>query len=134
TLSATCAEPVTVQVATLNGTATAGDDYVALPATTLTFTPGEIRKTVDVKVNGNKIVEPNETFFLNLNQATNATIADDQGIATILNDDRGTDLTTISVSSTFDAGGEGWTTHGDSKPNPLHWYATRGNPGGYLSA
>ena len=38
-------------------------------------------------VNGDTTPEPNETFFVNLTTATNATIADGQGIGTILNDD-----------------------------------------------
>ena len=38
-------------------------------------------------VNGDTTPEPNETFFVNLTTATNATIANGQGIGTILNDD-----------------------------------------------
>ncbi len=41
-----------------------------------------------VQVNGDTAVEPNETFFVNLSNATgNATIADNQGVGTIVNDD-----------------------------------------------
>ena len=42
-LSAPSAQPVTVVYATSDGTATAGIDYVAIPATTLTFAPGPDR-------------------------------------------------------------------------------------------
>ena len=52
TLSKQNSRTVTVDCATANGTATAGSDYVAVTATTLTFAPGETSKTVAVTVNG----------------------------------------------------------------------------------
>jgi ribosomal protein L35AE/L33A len=82
------AAPVTVDFATANGTATAPSDYAATTGT-LTFAPGETAKTVTVQVNGDTTVEPDETFTLNLsNAAGNATIADAQGVGTIVNDDQ----------------------------------------------
>jgi len=54
---------------------------------TLTFAPEETTKTVTVAVNGDANLEPDETFFVNLSNAVNATIADSQGLGTILNDD-----------------------------------------------
>lgn len=84
--------PVTVTYATANDTATAGSDYVAIPATVVTFVPGETSKTVTVNLNGDTTVEPNEVLFLNLSNATGATIfdADARGQATIFNDDGAT--------------------------------------------
>jgi Ca2+-binding RTX toxin-like protein len=76
----------TVQVATADGTATAGTDYVAL-TTTLTFTPAQTSQTVTVTVNGETAFEADETFFVNLSSPTNATISDNQAIGTITNDD-----------------------------------------------
>ena len=88
TLSPAHTAPVTVQYATANGTATTGDsDYVAHATTTLTFTAGQTSKLVTVKVNGDPTDEPDETFFVNLTNATNATITDSQGIGTIVNDE-----------------------------------------------
>jgi chitinase len=78
--------PVTVSYATANGTATAGGDYQAKSGT-LTFAPGETSKTVTVLVNGDRSAEPDETFVVNLGSPTNATIADGQGVATILDDE-----------------------------------------------
>ncbi len=86
TLSAASNQPVTVAYATANGTATAGSDYQAASGT-LTFAPGETSKTVTVLVNGDRLAEPNETFFVNLNSPTNATIADGQGVGTIFDDE-----------------------------------------------
>jgi hypothetical protein len=87
TLSAPSGQAVTVDYATVDGTATAGSDYTAIPPTTLTFAPGETTKQVTVNVTGDTVVEPNETFFVNLANAVNATIADNQGQGTIVNDD-----------------------------------------------
>jgi Calx-beta domain/IPT/TIG domain len=86
-LSAAATFPVTVKYATANGTATAPSDYTALALTTLTFKAGTTSKTVKVSVIGDKTVEPNETFFVNLSSPTSAAIADSQGVGTIVNDD-----------------------------------------------
>ena len=91
-LNAAQAAPVTVDFATADGTATQPGDYAANTGT-VTFAPGETSKTVTVQVNGDTAVEPNETFFVNLSNATgNATIADNQGVGTIVNDDHTGDL------------------------------------------
>src|SRR5204863_22693 len=66
--------------------ATTGKDYVAASGTT-TFNPGETTSSITVKVNGDKTKEGNDTFAVNLTSATNAKIADSQGVAKILNDD-----------------------------------------------
>jgi hypothetical protein len=53
----------------------------------LAFAPGETSKTVTVLVNGDRLAEPNETFVVNLSSPTNATVADGQGLGTILDDE-----------------------------------------------
>jgi chitinase len=84
--------PVTVGFATANGTATAPSDYTAASGT-VTFAPGETAKPVTVEVNGDTTVEPDETFGVNLTNATaNATIADGQAMGTIVNDDQAVTL------------------------------------------
>ncbi|MCC7265239.1 MAG: hypothetical protein IT369_22255 [Candidatus Latescibacteria bacterium] len=97
TLSAASNQTVTVAWATANGTATAGSDYNANNGT-LSFSAGQTSRTVAVTVRGDNTVEPNETFFLNLSNANNATIADGQGIGTITNDDGGSSLTINDVA------------------------------------
>jgi len=87
TLSAASAQTVTVSYATANGTATAGSDYNAASGA-LTFTPGQTSKTITVAVKGDKVKEPDETIFVNLSGATNATISKAQCVGTILNDDK----------------------------------------------
>lgn len=77
---------VTVDYATSLGTASS-TDLVEVATTSLTFAPGETSKTVTINVNGDSAVEPNETFFVNLSNASGATIGDSQGVGTITNDD-----------------------------------------------
>ena len=96
-LSAASTQTITVAWATANGTATAGSDYNAANGT-LSFSAGQTSKTVSVAIRGDRTVEPDETFFVNLSNANNATIADGQGIGTIANDDGGSSLTINDVS------------------------------------
>src|SRR5262249_25465205 len=88
TLSASTASTVTVNYATVDGTAKAGMDYLAVTGT-LTFNPGVVTQSITVNVVGNTIPEPDKAFFVTLSGATNATIAVAQATGTILNDDVG---------------------------------------------
>jgi Calx-beta domain/RTX calcium-binding nonapeptide repeat (4 copies) len=86
TLSRSVTWNVSVVYATADGTAKAGSDYAALRKT-LAFPPGETTKMIDVQVNGDTVVEPDETLTISLSGATNATIADSSATGTITNDD-----------------------------------------------
>jgi uncharacterized repeat protein (TIGR01451 family) len=89
-LSNPSTQTVTVNFSTADGTsspATGGTDYV-VNSGTLTFSPGETTKSITVLVTGDTAVEPDETFFVNLTSPVNATIADGQGLGTVLNDDQ----------------------------------------------
>jgi hypothetical protein len=86
TLSAAATAPVTVGFATADGTARAGADYTATTGT-LTFAPGETRKTIAVAVAGDTATEPDETFSVLLSNAVGATVVDGQGLGTITDDD-----------------------------------------------
>jgi len=85
-LSAASTESISVDYGTGNDTATAGSDYTA-ESGTLTFAAGETSKTINVAVTGDTTVESDETFNVNLSNASNATIGDGQGVGTILNND-----------------------------------------------
>ncbi|MBI1766046.1 MAG: CSLREA domain-containing protein, partial [Acidobacteria bacterium] len=88
TLAPASGATTTVNIATADGTATAPSDYTTpIIGTTFTFNPGETSKTATIQVNGDTTGEVNETFFVNLSSPVNATIADGQGLGTILNDD-----------------------------------------------
>jgi hypothetical protein len=76
-----------VDFSTADDSATvAGGDYQQNSGT-LTFAAGESAKQLTVLVNGDAAFEPNEQFFVNLSNASGATVADAQGVGTILNDD-----------------------------------------------
>jgi hypothetical protein len=86
TLSPASAGPVTVSYATADGSATASSDYSAASGS-LTFAPNETSKSITVPVNGDLDAEPNETFVVDLSNASDATISDSQGTGTIADDD-----------------------------------------------
>lgn len=101
----------TVKYATSNGTATAGEDYVAKSGT-LTFagTAGE-QKTFTVNVSGDKKIENDETFTVTLSDSSNsAVIATDTATGTIINDD-----------VTFDVADNGSFEGDKSAGVPLGW-------------
>jgi hypothetical protein len=86
TLSATSGQPVTVNYATADFTATAGSDYRATSGT-LTFAPGETSKTIWVLVIGDRRAEANEAFVVTLSGETNAILAAIQGAVNIIDDE-----------------------------------------------
>lgn len=85
-LSAAYGQAVTVNYSTANGTATAGGDYVGTSGT-LVFAPGETSKIIVVAVLGDRSPEANETFVVNLSSPANGSVADGQGVGTILDDE-----------------------------------------------
>ena len=86
TLSSASAEAITVSYRTVDGTALAKSDYTATSGT-LTFQPGETSRTISVAIKADRKREVNETFYVNLSNATGATIEDGSATVTILNDD-----------------------------------------------
>ena len=94
---------VTVQYATANGTTKSkgnGRDLNAASGT-ITFLAGQTTQTINVTVLGDTTVESNEIFFVNLSNASGASLADSQAMGTILNDD-GTNPTTASLAASDD--------------------------------
>ncbi|TQU16636.1 Calx-beta domain-containing protein, partial [Xanthomonas perforans] len=71
----------------VEGPATAGSDYVALPATTLRIAAGERSATISVDVLGDTTPEPDESFRLQISGLTGALPATLSATGTILNDD-----------------------------------------------
>jgi hypothetical protein len=63
---------------TVDGSATAGNDYVATNDT-LSFSPGQSNATVAITLNPDLPVEADEDFFLRLTNAVNAAIVPGQG-------------------------------------------------------
>ena len=104
-LSGASGRVVTVSYATTDGTASSPADYTA-GSGTLTFAAGEIAKTISVSVAGDTVDEPDETFAVNLSAPVNATIADTQGIVTIVDNDPIPVMTIDDLATTeSDSGG-----------------------------
>jgi hypothetical protein len=97
-LSAPSGQVVRVNYATANGTATGGNDYVTVASTPIAFNTNSLYAYARVLINGDLLNETNETFLVNLSSPFNATIADAQGIGTILNDDSAPALSINDVS------------------------------------
>ena len=86
TLSQGSEKPVSVAYATADGTALAGSDYVATSGR-VSFLNGQTVVNIQVPVNGDVLIEPDENFSVNLSDPTNLTISRAQAAATIVNDD-----------------------------------------------
>ena len=151
-LSRATDQTVTVDFATVDGTAGAGSDYIAKTGT-LTFKPQTTEGVIDISVMTDTLKEPDETFSVVLSNAKNATIATGTGTATIRNDDtyafipsdgyetpttytgyekvwqdefNGTSLDLTSWG--FDVGGSGWGN------NELQYYTNNRPENIYLSS
>jgi hypothetical protein len=86
---------VTVNYSTADGSAVQNEDYAGTSGT-LTFSPGETSKTITVRVYGTSY-GGEENFYVNLSNASGATISDNQGVGTIVRD-------TYSSSSGYGSG------------------------------
>ena len=105
TLSNPTVLPVTVDFATADGTATAPGDYLA-QAGTVTFAPGETVRPITVRFIDDALLEPTETFFVNLSNAVGATVTDSQGQGTI----RDNDHSSLSIADVSLPEGQSGTT------------------------
>jgi hypothetical protein len=104
-LSAASGKAVTINYSTVAGTASAGSDYVAEVNQNITIPAGQTTGTIGIAINGDTVPEPDESFTVNLNNATNATLgADTQATGTITNDDSGV---TASINDVTQAEGNG---------------------------
>ncbi len=104
---------ITFDIATSDGTAHddtppgEDNDYVARSFLAQTITEGNTSYTFDVAVNGDTLVEANETFMVNLTNVSNATVFDGQGQGTIENDD----TANLVISQVYGGGGNAGATY-----------------------
>ena len=89
TLEAASGRPVSVVCSTTDETATVDEDYLGERGV-LTFAPGETQRTIRIVVLDDNRQEKDETFILDLSEATNARMAADviRATGTIADDDR----------------------------------------------
>jgi len=79
---------VSFNAATLDGSAVAGEDLLGTNRS-ISLPQGQTATQLTVFVTGDRVVEPDEFFQLRLSGAANATFAEAEARATILNDDGG---------------------------------------------
>ena len=88
---------VTVDWTTAAETATDGVDYLG-DSGTVTFDPLETSETVEIAVNGDGTYETDETFSVELSNASGAPIGDVRGVGTVDNDDAAPVLSVSNAS------------------------------------
>ena len=86
TLSHAAEGPVTVEYATRDGTARAGEDYEAIQGTA-TVAPGEVGTRIAVPLHIDVFREPDESFLLELSGADGARLADDGEATGVIEDE-----------------------------------------------
>jgi hypothetical protein len=106
-LSAASGQVVTVDFVTADDKTTVGSDYIDTSGT-LTFNPAETEKTITVQVKGDTLNEDNEGFFVNLKNASNATIADNQALGVIIDNDP---VPSLSINDIFITEGDSGSTN-----------------------
>jgi RHS repeat-associated protein len=102
TLSRPALTDLTFNYQTVDGSATAGEDYVAQTGT-LTFLAGQTEATVEVQVNGDSLIEASETFSLLVRPQAGSAAAIANGLdgatgqALLLDDDTNATLPVVTV-------------------------------------
>lgn len=119
-LSPASPSAVTVQYATVDGTATAGTDFVA-ESGTLRFGPGQSQAYVDVPVKGRKLPQGSQEFYVQLSHSVNASLQKEKATATLKNpgyqyrliwDEEFDDSTINTADWNFETGNSnGWGNH-----------------------
>src|SRR5262249_3517459 len=107
-----------IDFATANNTAIAGQDYTAA-AGTLNFAPGEISKSAAVAIINDNIDEAGEDFSLTLSNAVGAVLVDPKTATIFIFDDD--PLPTVTINDAF-------VTEGNSGQSNAVFTVTLSNP------
>jgi aryl-phospho-beta-D-glucosidase BglC (GH1 family) len=120
TLSTASSRPVSVDWGTVDGSATAGEDYTA-GGGKLVFAPGQVSQTVTIGLLPDAVHEGRETFGLNLSNVSGASINDGHAVATILDDDAAPNNGAVGAISTM--GNQFVDANGDTvRIGAINWY------------
>ncbi|MEO8351817.1 MAG: Calx-beta domain-containing protein, partial [Chthoniobacteraceae bacterium] len=111
-LDAPAPSTVSVQFATADGTAQAGDADYTTRTGTLTFAIGETEQLVTIQVGNDTKFEADETFVVNLSNAVGASIATGQATGTIQNDDTAPEISISDLHNASIAEGNSGTKTG----------------------
>jgi gliding motility-associated-like protein len=121
-------------------TATAGDDYQAMSGSG-SVTAGTSSTTITVLVNGDNLVEANETFNVTLSNILTGLMADATGVGTITDDDAVPDIANATVSISEDASNNDVvynvddvnSTDNDNDGDGISYSITNGNSDGVFT-
>ncbi|HYV14238.1 MAG TPA: Calx-beta domain-containing protein, partial [Pyrinomonadaceae bacterium] len=131
TMSNPSVQTVTVDYSTSNLTATAGTDYAGLTGTVV-IPPGSTSSKINIPINGDFAVEPNETFRVILSNPTNVTsLPNPVTVVTIVNDDATMQFNNAAVTVNEGAGSVNVTVTraGDTSRVATVQYATTDTAG-----
>ncbi len=81
-LSEATIRPVTMNFATADGTAVNGTNYIG-DSGVVTFPAGSTTQTISIPIHGTNLAQPNLSFFINLTDPANATVARSQVVVLI---------------------------------------------------
>ena len=115
-LSEASTSSVSVNFTTMDGTARFVDGDHWTTTGRLVFAPGQTSQSVTVTVVGDTLVEPDEVFYVDLSDASNATLSKSRATVTIVNDDSttapppGDGIPSISISDVSVVEGDEGTT------------------------
>jgi len=100
TLSEVLTEAITVDYYTSDGSASAGTDYTAIPATTVVIPAGSTTATVSLTVAGDTLFETDETVNLHVSSSSHPDVGAATAIGTITNDDTAPSLSIAGAAVT----------------------------------
>jgi beta-glucanase (GH16 family) len=133
-LSAASQQTVSVQYATMDGTAKGGVDYTTASGT-VSIPAGQTETYVDVQVTGDSLRQPDQTFYLQLSSPVNCKMGASEATATIVNSDLlylPTDTTGYTTPSSYPGYQLAWSDEfiGNTL-NPQNWTFDIGNNNGW---
>lgn len=120
-LSAPYSQAVTANYQTVDGTASAGSDYVSNSGS-ITFAPGDITKTITLEVYGDRLPEADESLSIVLSNVVNALVAN-VGTVTILDNEP-----RISINHPYGSSDELTVYEGDGGTTPAVFTVTLARP------
>ena len=125
---------VSVEYATIEGSATAGEDFVESSGS-LVFAPGETAKTISIPILSDDYLEPDESFQVELKNAINGYIKVGEPIANVSlrNDDTNIFISDegYEASTSYDGMSLTWADEFDGEAiNPANWTYDLGSGNG----